>query len=107
MNAVVLSTIADVPIPAHIAALPTADVHIHAETAARLEQILAEQSGQSPVNHRQWIADLLATTPPGMQRLLRLDHNRQFDRALVDTLDTDPTYIIARIMHLLMEDAAD
>jgi adenosine deaminase len=42
-----------------------------------------------------------------MPRLLRLDHNRQLDRATVDTLDTDPAYIIARIMHLLMEGAAD
>ena len=107
MNAAVLSPLADVPIPAQIAALPKADVHIHAETAARLEQILSAQSGQPPVDHRQWIADLLATTPPGMPRLLRLDHNRQFDRATVDALDTDPAYIIARIMHLLMEGAAD
>jgi adenosine deaminase len=107
MHAAALSPLADVPIPAHIAALPKADIHIHAETAARLEQILAAQRGQPPIDHRPWIADLLATTPPGMPRLLRLDHNRQFDRATVDTLDTDPTYIIARIMHLLMEGAAD
>ena len=107
MQAAVLSPLADVPIPAQIAALPKADIHIHAETAARLEQILAAQRGQPPIDHRPWIADLLTTTLPGMPRLLRLDHNRQFDRAAVDTLDTDPAYIIARIMHLLMEGAAD
>lgn len=107
MHATALSPLADVPIPAPIAALPKADIHIHAETAARLEQILAAQRGQLPIDHRPWIADLLATTAPGMPRLLRLDHNRQFDRATVDTLDTDPAYIIARIMHLLMEGAAD
>jgi hypothetical protein len=107
MHTAVLSPLADVPVPAHIAALPKADLHIHAETAARLEQILAAQSGQPLIDHRLWIADLLATTPPGMPRLLRLDNNRKFDRATVDTLDTDPTYIIARIMHLLMEGAAD
>jgi hypothetical protein len=105
MHAAVLSPLADIPIPAHIAALPKADIHIHAETAARLEQILAVQHGQPPIDHHPWIADLLATTPPGMPRLLRLDRNRQFDRATVDTLDTDPAYIIARIMHLLMEGA--
>ena len=107
MHTAVLSPLAEVPIPAHIAALPKADLHIHAETAARLEQILAVQYGQPLIDHRPWIADLLATTLPGMPRLLRLDHNRQFDRATVDTLDTDPAYIIARIMHLLMEGAAD
>src|SRR5215212_7877521 len=107
MHTAVLSPLADVPIPAYIAALPKADIQIHAETAARLEQILAEQRGQPPIDHRPWIADLLATTPPGMPRLLRLDHNRQFDRATVDTLNTDPAYIIARIMHLLTEGAAD
>ena len=93
MHAAVLSPLADVPIPAHIAALPKADIHIHAETAARLEQILAVQYGQPLIDHRPWIADLRATTPPGLPRLLRLDHHRQFDRATVDTLDTDPAYI--------------
>jgi hypothetical protein len=37
MHTAVLSPLADVPIPTHIAALPKADLHIHAETAARLE----------------------------------------------------------------------
>jgi hypothetical protein len=107
MHPAILSPLADVPIPAPIAALPKADIHIHAETAARFEQIPAAQRGQPPINHRPWIADLLATTAPGMPRLLRLDHNRQFDRATVDTLDTDPAYITARSMHLLIERAAD
>src|SRR5436305_9365472 len=107
MHAAALSPLADVPIPAPIAALPKADIHIHAETAARLEQILAAQRGQPPIDHRPWVADLLATTPPGMPRLLRLDHNRRFDRATVNTFDTDPAYIIARIMHQLVEGAAD
>src|SRR5205809_1173192 len=107
MHTVVRSPLADVAIPPQIAALPKADLHIHAETAARLEQILAAQSGQPLIDHRPWIADLLATTPPGMPRLLRLDHNRQFDRATVDMLDTDPAYIIARIMHLLLQGATD
>ena len=107
MYAAALSPLANVPIPAHIAALPKTNIHIHAETAARLEQILAAERGQPPIDHRPWIADLLATIPPGMPRLLRLDHNRLFDRATVDALDTDPVYIIARIMHLLLEGAAD
>ncbi len=107
MNKLMLSPLADVPISAHIAALPKADIHIHAETAARLEQILAKQHGQPLIDHRPWIADLLATTPPGMPRLQRLDDNRTFDRATIDVLDTDPEYIIARIMHLLAEGAAD
>jgi adenosine deaminase len=101
-----LSPLADVPIPAQIAALPKADIHIHAEAAARLEQIIAAQRGQPPADHRPWVAELLTTVPPGMPRLQSLDSNRRFDRATVDALDTEPAYIIARIMHLLEEGAA-
>ncbi len=107
MSTLIISPLADVPIPAQIAALPKADIHIHAETAARLEQILAKQHGQPPIDHRQWVAGLLVNTPPGMPRLLRLDDHRQFDRAMVDALDDDPANVIARIVHLLSEGAAD
>ena len=62
MNKLMLSPLADVPISAHIAALPKADIHIHAETAARLEQILAKQHGQPLIDHRPWIC-LLYTSP--------------------------------------------
>jgi hypothetical protein len=42
-----------------------------------------------------------------MPRLLRLDDNRQFDRTMVDALDNDAANVIARIVHLLSEGAAD
>ena len=102
-----LSPVAHVVISDSIAALPKADIHIHAETAARLETILAAQYGRPPVDRRAWVGQLQATTPPGLARLRRLDDNRQFDRATVDALDSDPAWMIARIEHLLAEGAAD
>ena len=40
-----------------------------------------------------------------MPRLLRLDHNRQFDRATVDALDTDPAcrFVREALLHVASE----
>lgn len=107
MDMLTLSPVEDIPLPASIAALPKADIHIHAEAAVRIERILATQQGQPARDQRAWVTAMMASTPPGMPRWLQLDQNRLYDRAMVDRLDADPALIIARIAQLLKEGAAD
>jgi hypothetical protein len=107
MNEAALDPLADVPIPALIAALPKADLHVHAEGAARLERVLARERGQTPLDRRRWAKHMLMALPPGMPRLLALGAERQFDPVRLDALDAIPEYFIARVADLLEEGAAD
>lgn len=98
---------ANVPVPASVAALPKADLHVHAEGEARLERVLARERGEAPLDRRRWVGHLLANVAPGMPRLLALGGEYPFDRATIDALDTVPEYFIARVADLLEEGAAD
>jgi adenosine deaminase len=99
--------LAEVSVPALIAALPKADLHLHAETDARLDRILAQRAGRRPYDWRSWAQQLLAETPPGMPRLTHMAADRRADPALVDTLDADPDLFVVRIVDILEEGAAD
>jgi adenosine deaminase len=107
MTVTALSPLAHPPIPAWVAALPKADLHVHAEGEARLERVLARERGQPPLDRRRWAAHLLTAIPAGMPRLLALGDDRRFDRATVDALDAIPEYFVARVADLLAEAAAD
>jgi adenosine deaminase len=97
----------EISIPPLIRALPKADLHLHAETEARLDRILARRAGRRPYDWRSWAQQLLAETPPGMPRLTRMAADRRADAALVETLDADPDLFAARIVDILEEGAAD
>ena len=77
--------LAEISVPPLIAALPKADLHLHAETDARVDRILAQRAGQRPYDWRSWAQQLLAETPPGMSRLARMAADRRVDAALVET----------------------
>lgn len=87
--------------------LPKADLHVHAETDARLDRVLARREGRSPYDWAGWAARLQTGTPPGMARLERLASDHCRDRVTVDALDAVPENFIARIVDLLAEGAAD
>lgn len=91
----------------HVASLPKADLHVHAETDARLDRILARHEGRATYDWSTWVARLQAETPPGMARLERLRDDRRLDQATVDALDADPGHCVARIVDLLSEGAAE
>jgi adenosine deaminase len=99
--------LAELAIPPLVAALPKADLHLHAEADARLDRILARRAGRRAFDWRSWAQQLLAETPPGMPRLDRMAADRRVDAALVDTLDADPDLFVARIVDILAEGAAD
>lgn len=107
MSALALSPLGDIATPDWVAALPKADLHVHAEAAERLERVLARERGEALRDRRRWAAHLLANVPRGMARLLALGDDRQFDRDTVDALDAVPEYFIARIADLLEEGARD
>lgn len=90
-----------------LAALPKADLHVHAETDARLDRVLARREGRTARDWRQWVTRLTAETPPGLPRLTRMATDRCRKPDEVDKLDALPENFIARVCDLLAEGAAD
>ncbi len=90
-----------------IAALPKADLHVHAEADARLDRLLARRQGRPPYDWHRWAHRLLVHTPPGLPRLHRLVEDRCLDPGVVDALDADPETFVARVVDLLEESAAE
>jgi adenosine deaminase len=99
--------LAEIPVPPLVAALPKADLHIHAETDVRIERVQARRAGREPYDWRSWARRLLVETPPGMARLYAMAANRCADSNVVDALDADPEMFVARVVDLLEEGAAD
>src|SRR6266581_4875869 len=97
----------ELSIPPLIAALPKADLHLHAEADARLDRVLAQRAGRCPYDWRNWAQQLLVEVPPGMPRLARMGADRRADAAFVETLDADPDLFVMRIVDILEEGAAD
>ena len=102
-----IEPLAEIPIAPLVAALPKADLHIHAETDARLDTLLARRAGQPPYDWRSWARRLLAESPPGMPRLTAMADNRRAESEAVDALDADPDMFVARVADILEEGAAD
>ena len=67
-----LDPLADIPIPAEIARLPKADIHIHPEWSPRLDRVLAKRQGRKPYDWRAWARRLMKSEAPGGDRLQHL-----------------------------------
>jgi adenosine deaminase len=67
-----LDPLGDIPIPATIAALPKADLHLHQQWSPRLDRVLARREGRPAYDWRNWAWRLMEETPPGAARLRRL-----------------------------------
>jgi adenosine deaminase len=84
-----------------IAALPKADLHLHQETRARQERLLARRSGRRPYDWPEWARRVAGEVSAGMPRLKgiyepdlaldlgpeALDRPDAFADRVVDTLD--------------------
>lgn len=97
-----LDPLADIVIDPWIAALPKADLHIHAEAGPRLDRVLARRQGKEPPDMRDAVRALF-DAPPGMPRLIQM----AVLRPDIDALDAVPENFIARVMNVLEEEAAD
>ncbi|MCA1668968.1 MAG: hypothetical protein LC793_16565 [Thermomicrobia bacterium] len=98
-----IEPLADLPIDPAIAALPKADLHIHAEAAPRLARVIARREGKPPPDLRETVRALL-DLPPGMPRLIQMAVP---PRPETEALDAVPENFIARVADALEEAAAD
>jgi len=81
--------------------LPLADLHLHQERSARLNQVLAASGLQAPIDWPAWTARLRKETPPGIARL------RELWASAPTSFDHDtPDMTLLRFRALLGEAAA-
>jgi hypothetical protein len=99
----VIQPLADIPITPAIAALPKADLHVHAEAEPRLARVIARRAGEQVPDMRDAVRALL-DAPPGMPRLIKMAIPPQPE---TEALDAVPENFIARVADLLEEGAAD
>ena len=99
--------LSDVEVAPEIAVLPKADVHVHAESGARLEQVIAQRTGRRGTNWRTKARELMRDLPPGMPRLETWMPDLPYPRSWVDEVDSNPGYLKARIQRVLVEAAED
>jgi hypothetical protein len=59
MSPTAIDPLADLPLSPTIAALPKADLHVHAEADARLDRVPARREGRSAYDRRGWVERLL------------------------------------------------
>jgi adenosine deaminase len=102
-----LQPFAALPFDPAIRALPKADLHVHAETDARLDRVLAQRLGTPATDWHARTARAMADTPPGEARLQRWAWDTCRPSAQVDALDADPELFVERIADLLRDGAAD
>ena len=102
-----IAPLAEVEIEPAIAALPKADIHVHAESGARLEQVIARRTGRRGTDWRVKARELMRDLPPGMARLETWIPDLPYPRSWVDEVDGNQDYLEARICRVLFEAAAD
>ncbi|MDE0445466.1 MAG: hypothetical protein OXH96_02260 [Spirochaetaceae bacterium] len=102
-----IKPLSDFRIAPSIEALPKADIHVHAESGARLEQVLAQRTGRRGTDWRVKARDLMRDLPPGMARLETWIPDLPYPRSWVDEVDGSKDYLEARICRVLVEAAED
>ena len=102
-----LAALAEVEIDPAVAALPKADIHVHAESGARLEQVLGQRRGSAVTDWHAKARELMRDLPPGMARLETWTPDLPLPRSWVDEVDDKPGYLEAQIGRVLVEAATD
>lgn len=100
-----IDPLAPVPVDPLVAALPKADLHLHAGSAARVDKLMAAREGRSPHDWRAETRRLLDEVPPGIARLNRL--NGGLDTERYHELEDQPEHFVARVADILEGAAAD
>ena len=102
-----IKPLSDFRIAPSIEALPKADIHVHAESGARLEQVIAQRTGRRGTDWRVKARELMRDLPPGMARLETWIPDLPYPRSWVDEVDGNQDYLEARICRVLVEAAED
>ena len=94
--------------PANVDDIPKVDLHMHAETMARLDRLVSGRNGAPP---HDWAKDVtaLAYLPPGMPRLEHAVAGRQrsFDNDRLIALNDDDAVFVQWLTDALFEAATD
>jgi adenosine deaminase len=98
-----LDPLGDLPIPAEIAALRKADLHLHQQWSPRLDRVLARREGRPAYDWRTWARRVMAETPPGTARLRRLGEIEPTPPGSYDSAE----HFVAWVEDALEEAAAD
>jgi adenosine deaminase len=101
-----IEPLTDIPISPSIATLPKADLHIHQEERPRLDRVVSQREGRPAYDWRAWSRHLIQNVPPGMPRLAEMGR----PDATLDfhgVAENSPEMLIARVVDLLEEAAAD
>ena len=89
-----------------IRSIPKVDLHMHAESAARLDRLVAQRNGS---RSRDWNEALheLERVPAGIARLARLADDSPLDEVTLPALENDDRYFVEWVAAALREAAAD
>lgn len=106
MTTAAIDPLAEIPPSPLVAALPKADRHLHLEAQVRHDRVATARHGRTPYDWRARERHLVSGAPPGTTR-----HDRIYQPAAVlargGIPDAEPESVIARIVDILDEDAAD
>ena len=102
MNTATIEPLAEIAIGPEVAALPKADLHLHAESGPRLEQVIAERSGVPVTDWRVHARELMRSVPPGMARLETWGPDLPLPSSMADELDRDQENFKARVSYSLV-----
>ncbi|THV37626.1 adenosine deaminase family protein [Glycomyces buryatensis] len=89
--------------PDTVSLIPKVDLHVHQESSPRLDRVLSRSTPREPFDWQSWSADMIARTPPGIERLRELASVHPVPQEL----DQDPELFIARHVDLFSEAASD
>ena len=95
---------------ATVGGIPKADLHMHAETRARLDRLVARRDGTAAYD---WAEELerLEDVPPGMPRLMHtlgsLSDSHRLDSKRLDALNDDDNIFVEWLSASLADVAAD
>ena len=84
--------------------IPKVDLHLHAETHARLDRLRARRSKTPAQDWNRWI-EVLATMPPGLPRLSRINGDFAVDD--LELRDTEDEAFVSRVEDIFVDAAAD
>jgi adenosine deaminase len=91
------------------AGIPKADLHMHAETRARIDRLVSRRDGVAAYD---WGEELrsLSEVPPGIERLMPavsvLADNKRLDTPVLDALNEDDSIFVEWLAEALREPAA-
>lgn len=90
--------------PSDLRGIPKVDLHLHAETYARLDRLRARRTGAQAQDWDRWTA-VLAALPPGLPRLSRMNGDLPVDE--LEAMDAEDETFVSRVEDTLADAAVE